>query len=50
MYAPLTSPMLKDYTNKNKKKDAWQEISFHIGIDVDIVEKKLRISSGSISA
>jgi hypothetical protein len=32
----------KDYRNQNKKKDAWQEISFHIGVDVDIVEKKMK--------
>jgi hypothetical protein len=32
----------KDYKVKNKKKDAWQEISFHIGVDVDVVEKKMK--------
>jgi hypothetical protein len=32
----------KDYKNQNKKKDAWQEISFHIGVDVDIIEKKVK--------
>jgi hypothetical protein len=31
--------MPKYYKNQNKKKAAWQETFFHIGIDVDIVEK-----------
>jgi hypothetical protein len=33
---------VKDYKNQYKKNDAWQKISFHIGIDVDIVEKKIK--------
>jgi hypothetical protein len=32
----------KDYKNQNKKKYAWQEISFHMEVDVDIIEKKLK--------
>jgi hypothetical protein len=34
--------MTKDYKNQNNRKDAWQEISFHVGIDADIVEKRMR--------
>jgi hypothetical protein len=32
----------KDYKNQNKKKAAWQEVSFHIGTDVDFVEKRIK--------
>jgi hypothetical protein len=32
----------KDYKNQNKKKEAWQEISFPTGVDVDIIEKKMK--------
>jgi hypothetical protein len=28
--------------NQNKKKDAWQGVSFHTGIDVGIVGKKIK--------
>jgi hypothetical protein len=28
--------------NQNKKKDAWKEIYSHIGVDVDIVKKKMK--------
>jgi hypothetical protein len=38
----LWNVISKDYKNQNKKKDAWKEISFHMGIDVDIVEKKTK--------
>jgi hypothetical protein len=37
----LWNVMSKDYKNQNKKL-ARQEISFHIGTDVDIVEKKMK--------
>jgi hypothetical protein len=36
----LWNVLSKDYKNRNKKKDAWQEMSFHIGVDV--VEKKMK--------
>jgi hypothetical protein len=32
----------KKYKNESKKKDAWQEISFHVGTYVGIVEKKMK--------
>jgi hypothetical protein len=38
----LWNVISKDYKNQNKKKDAWQEISFHIEVDVNIVEKKIK--------
>jgi hypothetical protein len=38
----LWNVISKDYKNQNKKKDTWQEISFNIGVDVDIVEKKMK--------
>jgi hypothetical protein len=34
--------MSVDYKNHNKMKDSWQEISFHIGVDVDVVEEKTK--------
>jgi hypothetical protein len=37
----LWNVMSKDNKNQNKKKDAWQEIPFYIGIVVDIVGKKM---------
>jgi hypothetical protein len=38
----LWNVMSKDYKNQYKKKDAWQEISFPTGDDVDIIEKKVK--------
>jgi hypothetical protein len=38
----LWNVISKDYKNQNKKKDAWQEISFHIAVDADIIEKKVK--------
>jgi hypothetical protein len=38
----LWNVISKDYYNQNKKKDVWQEISFHMGVDVDIIEKKVK--------
>jgi hypothetical protein len=38
----LWNVISKDYKNQNNKKDAWQYISFHIGVDVDIIEKKVK--------
>jgi hypothetical protein len=32
----------KDYKNQNKKKDAWQEIYFYLGIEADIIENEMK--------
>jgi hypothetical protein len=38
----LWNIMSKDYKNQNKKKEAWQEISFPTGVDVGSSEKKTK--------
>jgi hypothetical protein len=38
----LWNVISKNYKNQNKKKDAWQEISFHMGADVGIIENKVK--------
>jgi hypothetical protein len=43
----LWDPLNKKHYDKNVKQDAWNDISFNMGIPVDVIKKKMTSLTGS---
>jgi len=46
-YEVLWNAKFKDYHNRNKKEDAWKDISAQMNIPVDILKAKMKSLSGT---
>jgi len=46
-YPVLWNPKLKDYHNRNKKEDAWKDISAEMDIPVHILKPKMKSLMGT---